>query len=51
MGFTPEQVDRMSAWEFAACCKGYNRANGVKEERQPGDIPDERLREMGIKGF
>lgn len=27
MGFTPEQVGRMSVYQFAACVDGYNAAN------------------------
>lgn len=27
MGFAPEQVDRMSLWQFAACVAAWNRAN------------------------
>lgn len=49
MGFTPEQVDRMTPWEFSACLDGWKRANGGKAES--GGISDERLREMGIEGF
>lgn len=52
MGFTPEQVDRMSAWEFAACSAGYAKAHGGgKDHGEPADIDDHRLRELGIKGF
>lgn len=49
MGYTPRDVDRMTIWEFNACKKGWNIANGVKPKGR--DISDERLREMGIEGF
>jgi len=32
MGFAPEQVDRMSLWEFAACLEGYRKANTSDDE-------------------
>lgn len=51
MGFVPAQIDRMSAWEYAACCAGYSRANGGGARRGDADIDDARLREMGIAGF
>lgn len=52
MGFTPREVDAMSAWEFAACADGYAEAHGGKKARSHGgDISDERLREMGVRGF
>lgn len=50
MGFTPEQVNRMSAWEYSACCTGFGDGSD-KGNGEPGDIEDHRLREMGIKGF
>lgn len=30
MGFTPQQVDLMSMWEFEVCFDGYAAANGIK---------------------
>ncbi len=35
MGFTPEQVDRMSLWQFVACLDGWKAANGVEEKPEP----------------
>jgi hypothetical protein len=32
IGFTPQQINRMTFWEFAVCVDGYNRANGGKPE-------------------
>lgn len=31
MGFTAQQVDEMSLWEFGAAVDGWNRANGADE--------------------
>jgi len=28
MGFTPQQVNAMTFYEFACCAAGYSRANG-----------------------
>lgn len=28
MGFAPDQIDRMSLWQFMACVEGYMKANG-----------------------
>jgi len=41
MGFAPEQVDRMSLWEFAAVTEGYRRANSSEEEKLPPPTPEE----------
>lgn len=49
MGFTPAQVDAMSAWQFMACCGGINESNGGNPP--PGEISDDRLRAMGVEGF
>lgn len=51
MGFTPEQIDRMSPWEYAACCDGFERAHGGKSRQAGRELDDSRLREMGIEGF
>ena len=32
MGFTPQQVQRMSLWEFACCVGGYVEAHGGEPE-------------------
>jgi hypothetical protein len=32
IGFAPDQIDRMSLWQFAACVDGFNRANGAESE-------------------
>ncbi len=49
MGYSPAEVDQMSAWEFLACCDGYGGSapSGGGAE----DIDEEALREMGIRGF
>jgi hypothetical protein len=35
MGFSPDQVDRMSFWQFRACIDGFNKANGAEEAIPP----------------
>jgi hypothetical protein len=37
MGFTPEQVDRMSFWEFGACADGWVSANVPTKPAPPTD--------------
>lgn len=49
MGFAPQQVDGMGAWEFHACVKGWNRAHGGAEDPAPG-LSLRELRDMGIEG-
>lgn len=51
MGFTPEQVDRMTIAEFVACSRGFARAHGAKDKKRQGDIDEEELRLLGIEGF
>lgn len=29
MGMAPDQVDRMTFWQFAACVAGWNRSHGA----------------------
>jgi hypothetical protein len=48
MGFTPAQVDAMSAWEFTACAAGYGRAHGGVAERGPDGMSDQRMRDLGL---
>lgn len=35
MGFSPEQVGRMSLYQFAACVDGFNRANNPDKTDPP----------------
>jgi hypothetical protein len=35
VGFAPEQINRMTFWEFASAMNGWARANGVKPKVQP----------------
>jgi len=30
MGFTPQQIDEMSPWQFTAACEGYAEAHTVE---------------------
>jgi hypothetical protein len=34
MGFSPEQVGRMSLFQYAACVDGFNKANGGDDTPQ-----------------
>lgn len=51
MGFSPEQVDRMTIAEFVACSRGFAKAHGAKESKPLGDMEDADLRRLGIEGF
>lgn len=42
MHYTPQQVDAMSLWEFAACVDGFVKANGGTEEAT-APSPEEHL--------
>lgn len=33
MGFTPQQVNSMSMWQFMATVEGYAKANGADESK------------------
>lgn len=35
MGFTPQQVDAMSLWQFTACADGYTATHGDGAKPQP----------------
>lgn len=50
MGFSPQQVDHMSVWQFAAALDGWRVAHGGKEAGGEG-LTDVELRDMGIEGF
>jgi hypothetical protein len=32
---TPDQVDRCSFWQFAACVDGWNRVHGAEPKPEP----------------
>ena len=51
MGFTPQQVNKMSLWEFLACSESYAEAHGGKKSGGDGDFEEHELRAMGIEGF
>lgn len=40
MGFTPEQVGRMSLWQFLACGDGWARANNPEAASRSNDEQD-----------
>jgi len=50
MGFTPQQVDQMSAWEFVACKQGYTRSHSPKASSAT-PMDDSRAAALGIEGF
>lgn len=31
MGFSPQQIDEMSPWQFYSCCNGYSEAHSVED--------------------
>ena len=37
MGFTPQQVDAMSMWQFMAATNGYAKSNGAEDKEKPSD--------------
>lgn len=40
MGYAPEQVGRMSLWQFFACADGWARANVPEAQSRSNDIED-----------
>jgi len=40
MGFTPQEIDRMSVWQYMTCVQGYIEANTTDEAQ--GMAQDER---------
>lgn len=51
MGFTPQQVDLMSIWQFTACLEGWQRAKGEKPEAGGIPMDETRARALGLEGF
>jgi hypothetical protein len=53
MGFTPEQIGRMTVWELNACLDGYQQAHGGGKVRKGSGegMSEDRARELGIEGF
>ncbi len=41
MGWTPQQVDACSLWQFAAAVDGWNAANGGDEAMPEPPTPEE----------
>ena len=48
MGFTPQQVDAMSMWEFGACSTGYAEAHGMSDKPKGEGMTEDRMRDLGI---
>lgn len=40
MHFSPQQIDAMTLWEFAACVDGFVKANGGTEETAPPSLEE-----------
>lgn len=51
MGFAPDQVGRMTPWEFTACLDRYGRMNGWDMGPAAPAMSLERMQELGIEGF
>lgn len=52
MGLAPEQVDRMTLWQFLAVQDVWSEAHGGKKKGgQAVQYEDHDLRAMGIEGF
>lgn len=47
MGFTPQQVQGMTFWEFSCAFAAWKRFNGVKTP--PPTVSAKRLHELGIE--
>lgn len=47
MGFTPQQVDQMTLWEFDACAEGYTTAHGGGKKAEVSDADYEKLTALG----
>lgn len=50
MNLDPEQVGRMTPWQFMACLEGHGKANGWKPSGASGAMSLDRLKELGIEG-
>ena len=37
MGYTPQQVDKMSFYQFAVCVEGFNKANQPDKLEPPSN--------------
>lgn len=43
MGFSPQQVGRMTLWQFFACIDGFVTANSPEKPAPPSDEEFERM--------
>ena len=47
MGFPPREVKLMTMWEYMACIKGWNRANGSAKGEPMSDEDYDALCRLG----
>jgi hypothetical protein len=46
MGFTPQQVDQMSIWQFASALEGWLKANTTDEDGGKAGMGDQQANEI-----
>lgn len=52
MGFAPDQVDKMTLWQFMACEDAYIDAYGTRKGGGDGaEMDEDDLRALGVEGF
>lgn len=49
MGFTPQQVQAMSLWEFTAAFTAWCKFHDIKTGSGEASVSIERLRELGVE--
>jgi len=47
LGFTPQQLQRMTLWEFTACIAGYAKAHSVADAKPVTDEQYDALVALG----
>ena len=50
MGYTPQQVDDMSLWQFIAAMDGYRRANNPGDAMPESSITDDDMLRWSTMG-
>ena len=49
MGFSPDQVGRMTPWQFMACLETYGRSQGWKSNDAGAPMSVQRLKDLGVE--